>query len=110
MKIINLLKLNYQNYTTDILLENQFESCYVSDLLSNVLKQGKEDFGLITTLVNMNVIAVASLLSLPFVLFCEGKTPTQEMIEKANIEGIALLSSNGTAMEAILAMNRIGAL
>jgi len=101
---------------SDILWTNQetadldYQGCYVSDLLSNVLKQAKEGNGLITTLSNLNVIAVASLLNLSFVLFCEGKEPSQEMIEKANEEEIALISTQQKAIDIILLMHHQGML
>lgn len=110
MKIASLLNSDYKLLTNQEGISIDFEGCYVSDLLSNVLKQAKSENGLITTLSNMNVIAVASLLTLPFVLFCEGKLPSEEMIQKADEEGIALLTTTELAIDAILRFHSLGAL
>lgn len=102
MKVSNLVLKGYQLLTDEETADLIFVGIYVSDLLSNVLRQAKPENGLVTTLTNMNTIAVASMLDLAMVIFSEGKMPSQEMISKANQEGIALLSSHKMAHEIVI--------
>jgi len=106
MKVSNLISNDYRLLTNEASSQTIFVGIYVSDLLSNVLRQAKPENGLITTLANMNTIAVASMLDLALVIFAEGKMPTQEMISKANQEGIALLSSYKMAHEIVIDLHQ----
>ena len=110
MKVLNLISEDYILLTNEASNDLIFVGIYVSDLLSNVLRQAKPENGLVTTLANMNTIAVASMLDLALVIFCEGKVPSVEMIFKANEEGIALISSSKTAVEVILDLHQISAI
>lgn len=110
LKIARLLELEIKELTNIQVLNQEFTGCYASDLLSNVLAKAKNQEGLLTTLSNMNVIAVASLLNLPFVLFLEGKMPNAEMIEKAEEEEIILLSTKKNCVETILMFHKEGIL
>lgn len=77
---------------------------YASDLLSNVLRHAEAKNALVTTLSNMNVIAVASLANLPLVIFSEGQEPSEAMVEKANEEGVALLVAKEDSVQVIRAL------
>ncbi len=70
---------------------------YASDLLSDVLANAPEGGVLVTLQVHLNVIAVASHAELAAVIFAGGRTPDDEVLQKATAEGLALLSaSEGT--------------
>ena len=47
----------------------------------------------ITIMRHMNVIAVASMVGLPLVIFSQDLMPDKPVIEKADSEGICLVSS-----------------
>lgn len=87
--------------------ENDFDreigDLYTGDLLSWVMGHARgDDVCLLTVLNTINVIAVATLLDLSCVVFCEGVIPTNDIIEKANDEGINLFSSNDTTFHTAL--------
>lgn len=110
MKISTLLTKGFISYTKNELLEQDFHGCYISDLLSNVLRSALPEEALLTTLSNMNTVAVASLSNLPVVIFVEGKIPTKEMIQKANEEEIALLSTEELSSQVVKHLIELGAL
>ncbi len=68
-------------------------SGYVSDLLSCVMAGAKHQGLWITLQAHTNVVAVAALLDLCAVIITENAMPDPATIEKANAEGIILLSS-----------------
>lgn len=78
---------------------NEIKGFYCGDLLSFVMGHAKNGEVLLTITCNMNTIAVASLLELPVIIFCEGVKPLKEMIEKAQEEKIVLLSTTKTKVE-----------
>lgn len=69
------------------------EGGYVSDLLSDVMGNAKDNQVWITIMKHLNVIAVAALANMPCVCFSNGVTPDQPVIQKANNENICLISS-----------------
>ena len=71
--------------------DNDISGGYASDLLSNVMSQGKTGDVWITMQTHQNIIAVASLLGLSAVIIAGHVQPDQETINKANLEEIPLL-------------------
>lgn len=69
------------------------ESGYVSDLLSCVMTGAKSKGVWVTLMAHGNIVAVAALLDLPAIIITENAQPEDETIQKANDEGITLLSS-----------------
>ncbi len=85
--------------TKDAPLEREVASGYTCDLLSWVMAHGKPGMAWITVQTHMNVIAVATLHEMSCVMIPEnGKIP-QDVCEKAEEEGIVVLSAPGTAYE-----------
>lgn len=84
-----------------------FHSVYVSDLLSNVLRNAKEGDILVTTIANLNTIAVASLKELSAVIFAEDKVISEDMIEKALEEGVCLLVTPKSAYQIALDLGKL---
>ena len=74
---------------------------YVSDLLSCVMANAKKDNIWVTLQSHINVIAVAALLELCAVIITEGASPDQGTIDKANEEGITILSTNKPSFEIV---------
>jgi len=72
---------------------------YISDLLSDVMGSAKENEVWITIMRHLNVVAVASLASIPAVIFSKGIIPEQVVMEKAESEGIILISSELSTYE-----------
>lgn len=95
MKVINLVeKLNLNVFTGDSGMENEVTGGYVSDLLSDVMGNAWEGEAWMTLQNHMNVVAIASLKDLPCIILVKGIEPSDEVIEKAMAEGIALLGSS----------------
>ena len=66
---------------------------YASDLLSDVLAHAPTGGVLVTLQVHLNVIAVASHAGLRAVIFACGRTPEDDVVERATEEGLALFVS-----------------
>jgi hypothetical protein len=67
---------------------------YVSDMLSDVMGTAKEGQVWITIMRHMNTVAVASMTSIPCVLFAKGLKPDAAVIERAIQEEVCLASSD----------------
>jgi len=65
---------------------------YVSDMLSCVMTGAKHQSIWVTLQAHNNIVAVACLLELAAVIITENAQPDAETINKANGEGITLLS------------------
>lgn len=66
---------------------------FSSDLMSDVLTIKKSHFLLITGLSNAQSIRTAEMSDAPYILLCRGKTVSQEMVELASENNIAIISS-----------------
>ena len=95
MKIENFLTIKDLQLLTKLPIERDVNDIYCCDLLSFVLGHVKEKNTMLITIINsMNVIAVASLLEMSAVVFCEGVTPSEKIIEKAIEEKILLFKTD----------------
>ncbi len=66
---------------------------YSSDLLSCVMAGAKQHNLWVTLQAHTNIVAVAALLDISAVIVTENARPDPAVIEKANQEGVILLSS-----------------
>ncbi len=67
---------------------------YTSDLLSDVMGNASEESALITIQAHKNTVAVASLIGMRAIILCNGRTPSEDMIEAARREEIAIIGSS----------------
>jgi hypothetical protein len=81
---------------------------YASDLLSDVLAHAPEGGVLVTLQVHLNVIAVASHAGLRAVIFSCGRIPEEDVIERANEEGLALFVSPADTFELVGRLYELG--
>lgn len=72
---------------------------YVSDLLSDVMGNARENQVWITIMKHLNVIAVAALANMPCVCFANGVQADETVIQKANDEHICLIKSKLSTFE-----------
>ena len=70
-----------------------------SDLLSDVLTRGSQDFIWITVHNHKNVISIASLKKLAAVIIVNGLKPTADSIQKSDADGIPILTTTMSAFE-----------
>jgi predicted transcriptional regulator len=94
-EIVNKVALH--NYTATELLDVDVHDVYISDLLSDVMGNAKQNQLWITLQSHKNVIAVAALKDIAGVVFINGVCPSDDLIELANQKGIALLGTTETA-------------
>lgn len=69
-------------------------SGYASDLLSCVMAGAKGHGVWVTLQAHINIVAVAALLDLAAIIITENAIPDPATIEKANEEGVILLSTD----------------
>jgi hypothetical protein len=81
---------------------------YASDLLSDVLANAPQGGLLVTLQVHLNVIAVASHAGLRAVIFSCGRQPDDDVVEKAQEEGIALYASEADTFEIVGRLHELG--
>lgn len=74
---------------------------YTSDLLSCVMAGAAKGSIWVTLQAHINIIAVAALLDVCAVIISEGAMPEAATIEKANSEGIVLLSSSENSFHVV---------
>ncbi|MDD4291274.1 MAG: hypothetical protein PHX51_03425 [Clostridia bacterium] len=74
--------------------ECEITGYYVGDLLSWVMGRADEGNCWITIMNNLNVCAVAKLLSFSCVVLCEKVLPDEKLLEKAKAQNITLLGSD----------------
>ncbi len=95
MKITDLIhELNLKAVSGTAGLENEVTGGYVSDLLSDVIGNGREGNVWITLQAHHNVVAVASLKDLAAIIIARGIQPDEETIRKSNQENIPVLSAD----------------
>ncbi len=66
----------------------------VSDLLSDVMGSSEEGQLWITIMRHLNTVAVASMIGIPAIIFAKNIKPDPQVIDKANQEGVCLISSH----------------
>ena len=109
MKVADLYTIDgIKPVSSDIDLDRDILDLYTGDLLSWVMGHARgDDVCLLTVLNTINVIAVATLLDLSCIIFCEDVMPTQDIIDKANSEGINLFTSSDTTFHTALKISKL---
>ncbi len=79
--------------------EREAHGVYIGDLLSWVMGRARAENVWVTIMSNINVAAVASLADVSCVVFAEGVTPDDDVIETARQKDINLLVSDRSAYE-----------
>ncbi len=75
-------------------VEAVINGCYASDMLSDVLANGKEGNIWITRQTHPNVVAVAAIKGLSGIIVTGGKQIEAETLEKAEAECIPVISTS----------------
>ena len=77
----------------------EVSSGYVSDLLSDVLANSKENDLWITLQIHPNIVAIASMKGLSGIVIINGREPEEDTVKKAEEENISIMVSKMTAFE-----------
>ncbi len=102
MKIKEVIeKLNLEIKTKAADLDGEVTGGYVSDLLSDVIANGREGNIWITLQIHQNIVAVASLKEISAIVIIGGREPEEETIKKAEEERVLILMSKMSAFELV---------
>ncbi|WP_321289141.1 DRTGG domain-containing protein [uncultured Sunxiuqinia sp.] len=100
MKVSDLIEqLNLKVISGEKGLDREISGAYVSDLLSDVMGNAKEEQLWITLQVHQNVMAIASLKDLAAVILVKGLQPHKSTIEHSNEEQIPILSTSDSTFD-----------
>lgn len=92
----------------EVNFDKEIKDLYTGDLLSWVMGHVRSEESVLLTVLNtVNLIAVATLLDLSAIVFCEGVMPSSDVIEKANEEGVCLFVSNDTTFHTALKIHEL---
>lgn len=78
-------------------------SGYCGDFLSFVMGKAPTDSVWFTVMANLNVCAVAVLCDVSVVIVCEGVTPDDTLVAKAQAQGVNLIGTELTVYDAVIA-------
>ena len=79
--------------------EKRLEGPFCCDLLSLVISRGFKNCVWITVMANINTIAVASLIEVGALVFAEGMTLEERVLEKAIEENISIFYTEESIFE-----------
>ena len=101
MKIAELAKIIDANILScSDRCDMEVNSACGSDMMSDVLAYVKNQAVLLTGLVNPQVIRTASMMDMHCIVFVRSKTPTAEMLETAEENGIVVMTTDLRMYEA----------
>ena len=86
----------------------EIEHGYVSDLLSDVMRNARSDSIWVTIQHHENVVAVALMADIPVISFANDITPEQEVIERADEEGITICRYPKNSFELVGKLYQLG--
>ena len=75
------------------LLEEQVDSAFSSDMMSDVLAYVKDQAVLLTGLMNQQAIRTAAMMDMVCVVFVRDKRPGEDILEVARQNGIAVMTT-----------------
>ncbi|MBR5587099.1 MAG: AraC family transcriptional regulator [Clostridia bacterium] len=111
MKVSELIKeLDLKILTDTDFNDREIKGCYVGDLLSWVMGRAEQDDAWVTIMSNVNIVAVAALVDMACIILAEGVAVDKEVIDKANSQGIVLLSTNKNSFETAVALHKAAGL
>jgi predicted transcriptional regulator len=88
-------------------LDREVTGGYACDLISDVMAGAEPGQAWITMQGHVNVAAAAVLKELSAVILVSGRTPSPEMIERAEREGVCVLQSDLPAFELCARIHRV---
>ncbi len=97
MKLRDIVEiLDAKTHCGEDLMDLEINSACGADLMSDVMAFVKEKVVLLTGLITPQTIRTADLMDIKVVILVRGKAPTNEMVEMASANGMALLSTKNT--------------
>jgi BioD-like phosphotransacetylase family protein len=105
-KIIEELSLSVQAAGNK--LDTEVTAGYASDLLSCVMAKARKGNVWVTLQSHLNVVAVAALLQLAGIIITEGMSPDAATLQKADEEGIPILTTSHTTFTVVGQLAELG--
>ncbi|MBR5614789.1 MAG: hypothetical protein IKW64_05780 [Clostridia bacterium] len=78
------------------LLEQEVDSAFGSDLMSDVLAFVENRVLLLTGLVNPQVVRTAEMMDISAIVFVRGKCPDENVVELAKSKGMVIITTEDT--------------
>jgi hypothetical protein len=100
MKISSILSKDFTLLTNNLNIE--YEGCYATDLLSAAIKSANPNNLLVTIISHSTTIALAIMIDIKAIIISENRPISNEMIQKANDESIALIQTPMKTHEVII--------
>ncbi len=88
--------LNAKVHTGEEMLDNEVDSAFGSDLMSDVLAFVNDHVLLLTGLVNLQVVRTAEMMDITAIVFVRGKCPDESIIELAKSKDMVIMSTDCT--------------
>ena len=89
-------------------LDTEVTGGYASDLLSDVIAHGQVGNIWITLQIHVNIVAVASLKDMAGVVLINGRQPDADTVQRADAEGIPILTSKLPMFELVGRLYELG--
>lgn len=101
--------LKNENFSPIVVCDGsrEIKGAYCGDLLSWVMGRAKEDNAFITIMTNVNVAAVASLVNVSVVIFCENVNVDEQVINAAKSKEINLIKTALPSFEACALLSKL---
>lgn len=87
-------------------LDTPISCVYCCDLLSFAMGRAPESSAWVTVMGNVNAVAVASLTDVSCIVLAESAQADDQALQKANTEGIPILSSKNSVFETAKAIDQ----
>lgn len=101
VKELELTVLTDKNFT-----DREIKGCYVGDLLSWVMGRAELGDAWVTIMSNVNIVAVAALVDMACIILAERVAVEEEIIKKADSQGIIILSTTKNSYETAVDIHR----
>ncbi len=89
-------------------LDRDVTGGYTSDLLSDVMANAREGNIWVTLQIHENIIAVAILAKIAAVIITGSREPAAGVTQRADAEGLPILSTEKTTFETVVTLGGIG--
>lgn len=100
MKLSSIVEnLSLEVKTGENNLQNDVTGAYISDLLSDVMANGKEGNVWITLQTHLNIVAVAGLKNLAGIIIVNNRPVQEDVLQKAESEKVTIMSTPLPAFE-----------
>lgn len=110
MTVKQILELDIFGVLTDVTQINvqaEVSGIFVGDMFSHVISHAKKGSVWVTVTASLNTVAVAVLREMPCVVIADGIVPENDVILRANENGVCILSCEKSAFEVVTALNSL---